>query len=135
MLWPALPRCCRAHHLPVIRSNLCRSTPQPPNACRSFARLEFRHDRSKANSKQYSGKTNKEFCYVDCTDPLHIRKRSPTRCRKAPPTASLPITRILPSKCGLSPMRLGFTDLLHTPERTRGGRSEPQAAILTVEAW
>jgi hypothetical protein len=31
--------------------------------------------------------------------------------------------------------RFGFTDLLHTPERTSGDRPEPQAATLTVEAW
>jgi hypothetical protein len=37
-------------------------------------------------------------------------------------------------QCEWLVFRLGFTDLLHTPERTRGGRSEPQAAILTVEA-
>ncbi len=61
MHWPVSLRGCRSRHSPAIRSNLCRSTLQPLKGCRGFAHLGFRRDRSKMNSKQYSGEANEEF--------------------------------------------------------------------------
>src|SRR5262249_29948063 len=61
MHWPVLPRGCRSRRSPAIRSNLCRSTRRPPKGYRGFAHLGFRRDRSKMNSKRYSGEANEEF--------------------------------------------------------------------------
>ncbi len=67
MHWPVLLRGCRSRHSPAIRSNLCRSTLQPPKGCRGFAHLGFRRDRSKMNSKRYEA--NEEFRNGDDADP------------------------------------------------------------------
>src|SRR5260370_7696721 len=68
MHWPVLLRGCRSRHSPAIRSNLCRSTLRPPKGCRGFAHLGFRRDRSKMNSKRYSGEANEEFRNGDHAD-------------------------------------------------------------------
>src|SRR5258708_33709101 len=68
MHWPVLLRGCRSRHSPAIRSNLCRSTLRPPKGCRGFAHLGFRRDRSKMNSKRYSGEANEEFRNVAHAD-------------------------------------------------------------------
>jgi 2-keto-3-deoxy-L-rhamnonate aldolase RhmA len=44
----------------LVRSSLCRSTPQPRTTCRGFACSAFRRDRSKKNSKRCSSKANEE---------------------------------------------------------------------------
>src|ERR1700730_2862240 len=57
---PASLKSCRTRPSPVIRSSLCRSTPQPRTTCRGFARSAFRCDRSKKNSKRCSSKATEE---------------------------------------------------------------------------
>src|SRR5712672_2373993 len=76
MHWPVLLRGCRSRHSPAIRSNLYRSTLLPPKDCRGFAHLGFRRDRSKMNSKRYSGEANEEFRNGDHADVLPWPVRS-----------------------------------------------------------
>src|SRR5262249_51264506 len=76
MHWPVLPRGCRSRHSPAIRSNLCRSTLRPPKGCRGFAHLGFRRDRSKMNSKRYSGQANEELRNGDHADRSGMLTRS-----------------------------------------------------------
>jgi hypothetical protein len=73
MHWPVLLRGCRTRHSPAIRLNLCRLTLRPPKGCRGFAHLEFRRDRSKMNSKRYSGEANEEFATVTIVLPWPVR--------------------------------------------------------------
>jgi hypothetical protein len=77
-LRPRPVRPCENVHLVIFfhRSPIGRLA-FPPKACRGFAHLEFRHDRSKTNSKQYSGKTNPEFCCRDYTDRPALMPHAP----------------------------------------------------------